>query len=153
MTICKDCLTAGITTERPAIYPGPRCATHHRYEKIRRSARAYELKLASTYDITEAEYQKLYVSQGGVCFICRVATGKAKRLSVEHEHNMEGCTHLPNHGCRRCIRGLACGRCNHLIAFLGVEALARAVQFLTDPPARKILNRSILHVEERSDEW
>ena len=38
-----------------------------------------------------------------------------------------------------CVRALLCGPCNQIIGRLGVEALCRLIQVLTDPPARKWL--------------
>ena len=95
-------------------------------------------RIAQHYSMTREQYQLLYEYQGGVCFICRKATGQARKLAVEHEHNMAGCVHPPERGCPRCWRGLCCKRCNRLIAFLDENALVRAILFLSDPPARKL---------------
>lgn len=138
MTACKDCRAEGVTTSRPAPNPGPRCDTHHRSWRKRAQALAHGRKLEAGYGITSAQYWALYRAQGGVCAVCRIATGRTKRLAVEHEHGL--CDdHPPEQGCPRCIRALTCGRCNRLVAFLGVEALCRAIELLTDPPARKVL--------------
>ncbi len=32
-------------------------------------------------------YWALYEFQGGKCYVCQVATGKKRRLAVDHEHN------------------------------------------------------------------
>lgn len=139
---CKDCLTEGVTSTR-AIDPSsgprsPRCATHYRAWRKRARELAHGRMVQKTYGITPEQYRALYEAQGGRCAICQVANGKTKRLAVEHEHGL--CDdHPPDHGCPRCIRCLSCGRCNKLIAFLGPEALARAIRILLDPPARKIL--------------
>ena len=94
--------------------------------------------IQKTYDITPEQYWALYEAQGGRCFVCRVASGKSKRLCVEHEHGF--CDdHPPERGCPKCIRALTCGRCNRLVAFLGVDALARAIRLISDPPARRLL--------------
>lgn len=137
--VCKDCLTEGISTNRPAIHPGPRCVTHYRAWKRRSGQVSHARHIQNVYGITEEQYNALYEAQGGRCFVCGVATGASKRLAVEHEHGL--CDdHSPERGCKRCIRGLCCGRCNRLVAFLGVEALTRAIQLIVDPPARKILS-------------
>jgi len=82
----------------------------------------------------------LFVAQGGACAICQRAYGKTKRLCVDHEHNKPGCDHPPDRGCRKCIRGLVDNTCNRIV--LGrydVDSLARAIMYILDPPARKVL--------------
>ena len=138
---CKDCIADDrikIKTARPAVYPGPRCATHWRIKTKLRKSRAHELRIENGYQMPKAVYDALYEAQGGVCWVCRVATGAAKRLAVEHDHRcQEG--HPPEQGCPKCWRALTCGRCNRLVAFLGPEALARAIELLVDPPAQRLL--------------
>ena len=139
---CVDCVAAGITTDRPTPYGGPRsplCVTHHRQRKKRTSARNHARRTQTNFSITAAQYQLLYESQGGCCFICRHARGISKRLAVDHEHHRPGCDHPPERGCPRCIRALLCSSCNVTIGRLGVEALQRAIVVLTDPPARRVL--------------
>lgn len=136
--ICKDCRKEGITSNRPAPYPGPRCLTHHRIADKRRKELIHGRHVEKNFGITSQQYWALYAAQGGRCAICWFATGKSKRLAVEHEHGL--CDdHPPEQGCPRCIRCLSCGRCNKLIAFLGPAALRRAIVVMEDPPARKIL--------------
>lgn len=137
-----DCLAQGVTTKRPAPHGGPRsplCATHNRERRKRRSARAHELRVQNTFGITAEEYAALYEAQGGTCFICRKARGVARRLAVDHDHDLCG-THPPEVGCRNCVRALLCSQCNQLIGRLDVEALKRAIEVLTDAPAQRILN-------------
>jgi hypothetical protein len=139
---CKDCVIEGVTTLRPTPHPGPRCSTHHRAWRQRAKNLAHERHLAADFELTPEQYWMLYAYQNGLCFICRKASGKSKRLAVEHEHGL--CDdHPPDHGCLRCIRALCCGRCNRLVAFLDVEALCRAIELLTDPPARKLFGSSL----------
>jgi hypothetical protein len=73
-----------------------------------------------------------------VCFICQRATGKTKRLAVDHDHDCDA-GHDRNMGCPKCIRALLCGPCNRLVGFLDAEALARAIEVLTNPPAQRFL--------------
>jgi len=135
---CKDCAVDDSikNKNRPAIYPGPRCTTHHRAEQRRIKNRAHERRIENGYSLTPEDYWALYKLQGGHCFICGVATGKTKRLAVDHDHTI--CSdHSPLLGCPRCIRGLLCGRCNQMIAIYGIESLCRAVYYLQHPPARE----------------
>lgn len=145
---CCDCVAEGLTTDRKLatkkgsdeLQPGPRCVTHWRARKKQLSMAAHGKRTESTYGITAEQYWTLYAAQGGKCFICRRSTGASKRLAVDHDHQLaleHG--HDPKTGCPRCLRCLACGPCNVTIGRLGVEALLRAVQVLTDPPARKWL--------------
>lgn len=146
---CVDCLESGddpkgtrklATRDDGTLQPGPRCVTHQRARRKVVSQAAHERKIDVNFELTPELYQALYESQGGKCFVCRKATGKTKRLAVEHDHDLaKEHGHDPKKGCLRCIRALCCGRCNRLVAFLDVEALGRAIELLTDPPARKIL--------------
>ncbi len=93
-----------------------------------------------TYGVTPVEYRALYRAQGGVCYVCRIATGptmkrpKARFLGVDHDH-------LTGE-----VRGLVCTgsqdakTCNRLIAIRTRDALLRAAAMLSDPPpARAVL--------------
>ena len=141
---CVDCIAAGITTDRPTPYGGPRsalCVTHYRQRKKHASVRNHARRIETNFGISAAEYQLLYQSQNGRCFICQYARGFSRRLAVDHDHNLPGCTHPPERGCPRCIRALLCSYCNQTIGRLGVEALQRAIVVLTDPPARRVLKQ------------
>lgn len=132
---CKDC---GSTT-RPRNYAGPRCATCHRARKKATKSASRDSYLRNTYGISEAEYLDIKVSQGGKCYICQRATGATKNLAVDHDHG-----HCAGKkACRNCVRGLLCSSCNQKV--LGhlrddVSALQRAIDYLNDPPARKVLD-------------
>ncbi|AXH46908.1 endonuclease VII [Mycobacterium phage Aminay] len=138
--LCKDCKAEGVTSARPAPHPGPRCVTHWRAVKKARRQRAHGRHVERTYGLTPAEYAALYAAQGGRCFICQHATGARKALAVDHEHNRPGCDHAPSVGCRECVRCLACTTCNRIVlGRYSVEALARAITVLMNPPARRVL--------------
>lgn len=126
---CVDC-TEGST--RPVTRPGPRCATHQRERKRLISARNHEKWILATYGITAAEYWAIFEAQGKKCYICGRATGRSKRLSVDHDHKTGQ------------VRGLLCTPCNRDV--LGhlrddVNAFRRGIEYLTDPPARAVLER------------
>ena len=132
---CKDC---GSTT-RPRKYPGPRCTTCHRLKVKENKGRSRNSYLVNTYGITEQEYLDIKRHQDGRCFICRRATGATKNLAVDHDH-----AHCAGKkGCRECVRGLLCSSCNQGV--LGhlrddIESVKRILEYLTDPPARKVLD-------------
>jgi hypothetical protein len=77
------------------------------------------------YGITSEQYKALYEAQGGVCYICQRATGKRKRLAVDHDHKTGY------------VRGLLCSPCNNILAHLRDDLLAayRVVEYLEKPPA------------------
>jgi len=135
--ICKDCIAdwdqesdvpAAIWKPRPAPHPGPRCATHWREEKKRRKGSTHEKRVQTEYGLGAGDYDRLYEFQGGVCFICRRANGRTRKLSVDHDHK----TGL--------VRGLICRPCNSLLGHLRDDAGAahRIAQYLLDPPARRM---------------
>jgi hypothetical protein len=100
----------------------------HRKKK-ERSLNAHGKALEKRYGITSETYWELYAYQDGRCYICRWATGKSRRLTVDHDHK----TGL--------VRGLLCRPCN---TFLGVirdciEAAERVVAYLKDPPYQRML--------------
>jgi hypothetical protein len=86
------------------------------------------------YQITPLEYRALYAAQGGRCYVCRRASGKAKRLGVDHDHLTGEVRGL------LCTGSLSANTCNRLIAIYNRAQLLRAVEMLTDPPpARRVL--------------
>lgn len=131
---CKDCET----DRRPAPHPGPRCATHHRAWRRRSKDLAHARRLQSGFELTAERYAALKMWQGGKCWGCRRANGKTKHLAVDHDHNCPA-GHPPDRGCRECIRALLCGPCNQILGRLGVDALARLIEVLVDPPAQRFL--------------
>lgn len=103
---CKDC--APDAPLRPATYPGPRCATHHRAAVKAAKDRAHDRMVCRVYGLQPGEYAEILAAQGGVCFVCGWATGKAQRLTVDHDHRC--CPVTP--ACGKCVRGLVCRPCN-----------------------------------------
>lgn len=104
--------------------------------KKAKSANAHAKALEKRYGITREDYWDLYSFQGGLCYICRRATGKTRRLTVDHDH----ATGL--------VRGLLCRPCNTMLGHLrdSQEAFLRAVDFLREPPFKAMLEgkRSIV---------
>lgn len=127
---CKDC-PAG--SKRPAPHAGPRCASHHRAVRTARRDVAWETRLWSTYHITPEQYWAIYAAQGSRCFICERATGKTKKLAVDHDH---ACCPGPI-SCGKCVRGLLCSVDNKWLGHIRdeVDAGRRVVDYLMYPPA------------------
>lgn len=137
--VCVDCVKLGLPLTRKATRPGPRCATHKREQKKSASDVRWEAHILRTYKMTPEMYWALYEAQGGACACCTRATGKTRRLSVDHDH---AC--CPGKlSCGLCVRGLLCRPCNTLLgrARDAVEFFQRCIEYLTNPPAQHILRR------------
>lgn len=126
MKPCKDCPP---DSKRTARFPGPRCFTHDRIIKKIRAEAAHDRTVVKTYGLQPGEYKRLLAAQGGVCFICRRANGKTKRLAVDHRHS------------DNIVRGILCGPCNQLLGHVrdDPDMLIRAAQYLINPPAERFL--------------
>lgn len=99
------------------------------------SLRAFFSSIEKKYGITAIEYRALYRAQGGACYVCRRATGKSRRLGVDHDHVTGEVRGLV------CTGSLSAMTCNRLIAIFTRAALLRAVAMLSDPPpARRVLH-------------
>jgi len=81
-----------------------------------------------TYNLTVEDYWALYEFQGGKCALCQRATGKTKRLAVDHDHQTGE------------IRGLLCGTCNKIVGHARDEAecFGRGVAYLVNPPWKRL---------------
>lgn len=91
--------------QRPAPWPGPRCTTCHRAKNKANKLKAHGRRTEANFGIPAELYWALYEFQGGRCAIlnCR-ATGKTRRLAVDHDHKCcPGRT-----SCGKCVRGLLC---------------------------------------------
>lgn len=126
MKTCKEC---GPGVNRPAPHPGPRCATHHRARRKALREAAHGRSILKTYGITKEQYEELYEAQGGVCCICERATGKTKRLAVDHDHETGY------------VRGLLCSTCNKILGHLrdSYYLASNLSAYLRNPPAYDII--------------
>lgn len=133
---CKDCWKnedeldiAHSTRPRPAPNPGPRCATHWRNVVKERKSTAHENRVQKVYRLNPGDYERLYQAQSGVCAICKRATGKTRRLSVDHDHATGK------------VRGLLCRPCNDMLGHARDSYMFfyRAANYLNSPPASEVL--------------
>lgn len=130
---CVDCVKEEVTTERPAPFPGPRCATHHRRIRKVRAAAAHDRRIVKVYGGERGDYERLYAFQGGLCAGCRRARGTGRRkLAMDHNHTT---------GERR---GLLCAPCNEIVGHFrdDPEAFRRMAEYLENPPARQLFGKS-----------
>lgn len=100
----------------------------------RRSEAAHAARILRVYGISKEEYDAIYEHQGGLCAICRRATGATRRLSVDHDHESG------------LVRGLLCRVCNNLLGHVRDDprALRRAISYLRTPPAKVVLGERIV---------
>lgn len=137
---CRDCQGLGLPLTRKAPYPGPRCATHNRERKKASRNTAHARRLQVVYSITAEFYALMLAIQGHRCAICQRATGRYKRLSVDHDHKqavLDG--HEPDKGCMNCVRGLLCSTCNKTLGHLRDDPLAfeRGAEYLREWPSHR----------------
>lgn len=129
----KPCIDCEPGSKRPTPHPGPRCTSHHRVVIKARKAASHDRMVQKVYGLQPGEYELLYLGQGGRCAIvgCR-ATGKVKRLAVDHDHQTGE------------VRGLLCGPHNQVIGYNrdNPEAFRSLADYLESPPARSILASS-----------
>lgn len=75
------------------------------------------------YGITDADYERMIVEQGGHCALCPKppTDNRNGRLFIDHCHETKK------------VRGLLCSACNRAIAALGdnAEGLARALVYVS----------------------
>lgn len=148
---CKDCVKAleefphlgHPNAWRPVVEKsGGRCATHWRAEKKRRREANHERAVQRTYGLNEGEYAQLYEFQGGKCAACRRATGKTRRLSVDHDHATGE------------VRGLLCRPCNTLLGHArdSIAFFRRCIAYLGDPPRQRLKEGRCFEGEYIADE-
>jgi hypothetical protein len=75
------------------------------------------------HGLTADEIEALVRLQHGLCAVCE---RPGQRLQVDHDHR-----HCPGRmGCRRCVRGLLCPRCNTALGQIGDLHVDRLVIYL-----------------------
>lgn len=94
--------------------------------------------VGNTYGLPDGFYDALYEAQGGRCAWCGKASGKTKKLAVDHDHSCcPGST-----SCGKCARGLLCAPCNTFLGYQmgdNPETIKRGARYLVEPPAQALL--------------
>jgi len=109
----------------------------------KRKLAARKARLKAVHHMSVEEYEALKDYQGGVCYLCRWATGKTIALAVDHDHKRaaEMCSHDPHkETCVNCWRGLLCNPCNKVfrLAKDSIDFFRRGMEYLANPPARQL---------------
>lgn len=130
---CRACV---VPNKRPVGDDGF-CTTHRRARAAALKARRSHNHVQRVYSLSPEAYDAIQAAQGGKCAICQRATGRTKRLAVDHDHRC--CAGRAS--CGRCIRGLLCGPCNRMLGHVRDDpmALRRAAVYLEHPPAPAVL--------------
>lgn len=78
----------------------------------------------SAHGLTADEREALFRFQGGACAIC----GRlGEPLQVDHDHR-----HCPGStGCRQCVRGALCPRCNGGLGKFGDRLIPKLLAYLS----------------------
>lgn len=94
-----------------------------------RAERAHEARVSRVYGVPVGSYKRLYEAQDGRCYICRRATGKTRRLAVDHDHKTGK------------VRGLLCGTCNKMLGHARDDPsfFGWAMAYLHWPPAEGVI--------------
>lgn len=111
-----------------------------RKARLAKSQREHAASIQRNYGISAELYWNCYSLQGGRCAICMIATGRTKRLAVDHNHKCQ-MGHDPKRGCESCVRGLLCSRCNRFLGQIRDDPAAgeRMARYLRQPPFQEIL--------------
>ena len=90
---------------------------HEYYEAHKEERREYRLKYK--FNLSQEDYDRLFVSQGGVCAICG-SSPNGKVLCVDHDHKTGE------------VRALLCNKCNRGLGYLGDDSnlLRRAADYI-----------------------
>lgn len=96
-----------------------RSRSYHHANREKRIGQNRAWQLHKKYNITEAEYMRMYEQQGGLCKICN-ASSEYKRLAVDHSHNTGK------------VRGLLCENCNRGLGMFKdeIDLLQNAIAYL-----------------------
>ena len=90
-------------------------------------------RLATVFNITPEEYDRILEFQGGVCALCKKPPKEGKRLAVDHDHESGA------------VRGLLDFTCNkRVVGSRSAATILRMAEYVTNPPARQALGRDVV---------
>lgn len=120
MAICSKCKE---DKDASAFYKNARKSSGHRSRcKTCEHDDVRESKLKKEFGISSREYDRLLLSQGGVCAIC----GSDKAYTDERKHPVDH-DHITGE-----VRGILCGSCNRGLGYFqdDVDRLIAAAMYL-----------------------
>jgi hypothetical protein len=117
---CKNCQKKRINKWRKTT--SGKASRKREYEQQRNSGKVLAQELKRKYNLSVAEYNKIFQKQQGCCAICGVHQSELKkRLFVDHNHRTEK------------VRGLLCCGCNNLLAgFDNLDFFNGAIAYLAE---------------------
>ena len=112
--------------------------TYDNFCKTCRTAKTRANRHRTQFGFEDGEYDRLLEAQGGVCAICK-RPPKKLALAVDHNHKTGE------------TRGLVCHRCNRTLGWVfdDADVLEAAASYLRDPPAPRILGRTVIGLKGR----
>jgi len=89
----------------------------------------WESHLRHNYKMSREQYEALVQKQDGGCAICGGQNPDHRKLAVDHDHS---CCPKQKKSCGKCIRGLLCSRCNHMLGHARdtIEILESGILYL-----------------------
>ena len=123
--VCRECginlcLSEYHRSQRGLYGRKERCKSCTR--KRRTTAERRRRQLRSKYGLMLADYERLYLRQGGRCAICgsRESHGKTEQFTVDHDHKTGK------------VRALLCNKCNPALGLMDddPERLEKAAQYI-----------------------
>jgi hypothetical protein len=126
----KPCARCG-GTKGPVFAERKFCYRCSSLVKKAAAEKAHRAMTARVYGLSDGDYDKLYEAQNGRCALCQVATGRTKRLAVDHDHATGE------------VRGILCSVCNRMLGHGRdrTDFFLRVIEYLTAPPARDVLGK------------
>ena len=66
---------------------------------------------------------------------CAICGARDRALEIDHDHNRHPGLHADATGCRYCVRGAVCHRCNYVLRLIADDAkiAARMAAYLAGP--------------------
>lgn len=106
------------------------CSKHHYQFLVKDNVDHIDRNLRHKYGISREERDRMFAAQEWKCAIC---ADDSRQLLVDHDHKHCG---GPRRGCRTCVRGGLCAKCNTLLHGLESETWrGSAEEYLENPLA------------------
>lgn len=89
----------------------------------------WESFIKGAYKMSREDYEARLAKQNGGCAICGGQNTEHKKLAIDHDH---ACCPGQKKSCGKCVRGLLCSRCNHMLGHAkdNIKILEYAILYL-----------------------